>query len=219
MKEDMYESTNRCTMGAVDPGRTLDSAQHKRFVRETSGAIRVASSVWLGRNIPIEQAAPSEQLSAARRGYEWPHTIPPQKPRHERPQKNNSTFLKPSGAMADGVGGTFATFTSHETVNPSMHARTKPAGGSEHYRTAYMSQYGNIPPSAYVKPGSDARAAAVAIKQKQEAYQAMDSGTGGTISWVSHSREAFQGQSLRVEDRPTQIPGEMRGSLGARRLG
>jgi len=133
MKSDMYSTTNVHTMSATHLGRREKPEQ--RFVRETSGGKRVASTVWLDRNIPVETRAPTEKQSSSSHVFEWPHTILPQKQRHERPQKNYSTFLKPSGAIADGVGGTFASFTDHKTANPGVLSRTKPAGGDQHYRT------------------------------------------------------------------------------------
>jgi hypothetical protein len=208
MKADMYSTTNFHTMSATHLGRR-DKSQ-PRFVRETSGAKRVASTVLLDRNIPVETRAPPEQQSASSRVFEWPHTILPQ--RHERPQKNYSTFLKPSGAIADGVGGTFASFTDHKTVNPGVLSRTKPAGGDQHYRTAYMSQYGDIPRSAYAK------GEAAAIRAKQDAYQAVDLGMGHDAPWMSQSKEAFRGSQHREEDKAVQIPRAMRGSLGAKQL-
>ena len=212
MKADMYSTTNVHTMSATHLGRREKSQQ--RFVRETSGGKRVASTVLLDRNIPLDTRAPSEQQSASSRVFEWPHTILPQRQRHERPQKNYSTFLKPSGAIADGVGGTFASFTDHKTVNPGVLSRTKPAGGDQHYRTAYMSQYGDIPRNAYVKPGSEA----AAIRAKQDAYQAVDLGMGHDAPWMTQTKEAFRGSQHREGDRAVLIPRAMRGSLGAKQL-
>ena len=198
--------------GATHLGRREKPEQ--RFVRETSGGKRVASTVWLDRNIPVETRAPTEKQSSSSHVFEWPHTILPQKQRHERPQKNYSTFLKPSGAIADGVGGTFASFTDHKTVNPGVLSRTKPAGGDQHYRTAYMSQYDNPPRHSYVKPGSEA----AAIRAKQDAFQAVDLGMGHDAPWMTQTKEAFRGSQHREEDRPVQIPRAMRGSLGAKQL-
>lgn len=213
MKDSMYETTNIANhMSGADLGRA-DKSQ-KRWVRETTGARRVASSVWLDRNIDWDVAAPFEQQSATHRGHEWPHTIQPQRQRHELPQKNYSTFLKPSGGIADGVTGTFATVTSHETVNPGVLARTKPAGGDLHYRTANMIQYGDIPRSAYVKSGSTA----AAVRAKQEAFEPVDLGMGHSAPWMSQTKEAFKAVSLREEDRAVQVPRAMQGSLGAKQL-
>jgi hypothetical protein len=118
MQNEMYETTlNRSSKAALMPSRGAAATPEPRFVRETSGHRRVASSVQLDKNIPRELAAPQEMQSASHRSHEWPGQMPPQKPRHERPQKNFSTFLKPSGAVAEGVRGTFATFTSHEKIN------------------------------------------------------------------------------------------------------
>ena len=208
----MYSTTNVHTMSATHLGRREKSQQ--RFVRETSGGKRVASTVLLDRNIPLDTRAPSEQQSASSRVFEWPHTILPQRQRHERPQKNYSTFLKPSGAIADGVGGTFASFTDHKTVNPGVLSRTKPAGGDQHYRTAYMSHYTDVPRKAYVAPGSEA----AAVKAKQDAFQAVQLGMGHDTPWSTQTREAYRGTQHREEERAVQIPRAMRGSLGARQL-
>jgi hypothetical protein len=212
MKEDMYATTNEQTMGAANLGRR-DKSQ-PRYVRETAGAKRVASTVLLDRNIPVETRAPFEKQSASSCGFVWPHTIVPPPQRHERPQKNYSTFLKPSGAIADGVGGYFASFTDHKTINPGVLSRTKPAGGTEHYRTAYMSHYTDVPRKAYVAPGSEA----AAVKAKQDAFQAVQLGMGHDTPWSTQTREAYRGTQHREEERAVQIPRAMRGSLGARQL-
>ena len=132
MQNEMYETTlNRSSKAALMPPRGAAATPEPRFVRETSGHRRVASSVQLDKNIPRELAAPQEMQSASHRSHEWPGQMPPQKPRHERPQKNFSTFLKPSGAVAEGVRGTFATFTSHEKINPHVLEGTRPGRPQE----------------------------------------------------------------------------------------
>ena len=77
-----------------------------------------------------------------------------------------------------------------------------------------MSQYGDIPRNAYVKPGSEA----AAIRAKQDAYQAVDLGMGHDAPWMTQTKEAFRGSQHREGDRAVLIPRAMRGSLGAKQL-
>lgn len=211
LREEMYESTNQ----RFDKAMALHNryeASKDRAVRSTGGKRRAASSVMLGRNVP--DAPPQDFSSTTKNGYEWPTSREKPVPRHEMPQKNISTFLKPSGAVADGVGGTFATFTDHRKVNPQVYAPTTPVGKDMHYRTSNIMQFGDLPRGSYVVPGS----AAAAIKQNQDDRSAVPFDHPNQAAdglWSSVTKDVYRGQQVRVEDRAARMV--QRETLGALR--
>jgi len=211
LREEMYESTNQRFDKAMALHSKYDTSKD-RFARGAGGERRVASSVMLGRNVP--DAPPQDFSSTTQTGYEWPKSKERPVPRHEMPQKNMSTFLKPSGAVADGVGGTFATFTDHRTVNLLVYEPTKPAGDDMHYRTSNMMQFGDLPRGSYVVPGS----VAAAIKQNQDDRSVVPldhPNQSADGMWSSASKDVYRGQQLKSEDRATRTV--RRETLGALR--
>lgn len=182
---------------------------HPRYVH--GGGYRNTSMVSLDKNL-VEQLgpeAPGFGTTTAAAGFRGPDGAPRPTHKFNMPQKNTSTFMSTSLAVADGGPSVdlFSTQTNHN-LPYSDHYRSSAVGGAGHYNTSYNSHYSDtsgvrlrVPPG---KGGVDMTRSTIPLGDRDLPFT------------TAHSAAMYTGQQVPHTERVRPVGS--RGTLGAKVL-